>query len=173
MDTDTLKCCLKTLLHHTSVKQYNVIARDQVSLIDFNIVPLALIINTDILKNPGKHWVAVYAWKQRDKIICDHYDSYGNNLKMYKIELPITLANFNNKVHQQNNSNVCGLHALRFLYKRSRGASLIAYNRLCSINPLVNDNAVKSFYKKIIQLKFYSARLKNAQMCCTRLENEF
>jgi hypothetical protein len=92
MDTDTLKCCLKTLLHHTSVKQYNVIARDQVSLIDFNIVPLALIINTDILKNPGKHWVAVYAWKQRDKIICDHYDSYGNNLKMYKIELPITLA---------------------------------------------------------------------------------
>jgi hypothetical protein len=69
------------------VKQYNVNAPDELCSINFNPAPIALVVNTDDSRNPGRHWVAVYIWKVHGKLYSDHYDSYGNYLSRYGIQL--------------------------------------------------------------------------------------
>jgi hypothetical protein len=168
-----MKCCLQTLLYNTNVKQYDVIARDELSSVNFNLAPIALVVNTDDRRNPGRHWVAVYVWKVHGKLYSDHYDSYGNPLSRYGINIPVPMHQYNKKSHQQYSSSVCGLHSLRFLYKRSRGTSLATYVSHCQTDPAKNDDLVKQFYYNIQNLKIKSSQIKSAQSCCTRLVNQF
>lgn len=47
MDTDTIYCCLNYLLKDLNVQNFNVVASDQISSVDFEKTPSAICINSD------------------------------------------------------------------------------------------------------------------------------
>jgi len=114
------------------------IARDEIKTILPKIQPqsrVAFIMNLDKHNLPGSHWVSVFADARPDgSQSIEYFDSYGRevppdiqrDLKLVVDMLkPTTYLKFkNNKVvHQFDETNTCGFHAMSFLINRMRGKS--------------------------------------------------
>jgi hypothetical protein len=124
MDTDTLLCCLKLITRGTTVHNVNVIARDQFDRVDLSIFPIALIVNSDRAIEKGTYSISLFMYIKHSQVKTDYWDSYGNPFSKYKMKFPFLVTEKTAKVLQHPNSDVCGLHALFFLYNRSLGLSL-------------------------------------------------
>jgi len=170
MDSQTLTCCLGYLLTHSLVKKYKVLARDQLSLINFTNLPLALIVNCSDSNSKGSHWISFYIYKIGYEIVGDYFDSYNNLLSRYNIIPPFSIRHHSSKVLQSSNSIVCGLYALFFIYVRSRGKSLKYFESRFGLNLLNNDKKIRFYYKFLSRLKT-GKRNKKKLICCTRLVN--
>ena len=86
--------------------------------------PSSYIVNTDIAKKKGEHWIALYFESSK---LCEIFDSYG----LQPFGRIYTFASNNadcvqyNKMFLQNPfSSLCGLYCIYFLYYKSRGYSL-------------------------------------------------
>jgi len=112
-----------------------------------------LIFNTDLMKNPGKHFVSIFVSQKKTY----YFDSFGNP----KIQKHI--ASFIKKtkrpcvmhceVIQDKTSNFCGFYALAFLLwmkKRKRSGGF--YNLFRTKQHLIsNDSSVTKFILKEIK----------------------
>ena len=103
----------------------------------------AYIVNTDLARDPGQHWVALY-FKGNKSI---YLDSYGlSPLKDHV--LPFIQNNSlvwieNTQMLQDVTSEVCGLYCIYVLYELNRGSSLQnILSNFSKINLIKNDNNV-------------------------------
>ena len=117
-----------------------VFARDQVPE---NVAPYpaAFVVNTDVAKDPGLHWVGVYQLSH-DEV--EFFDSFGRSLKSYKMQF---LAAGKKLVHQNDIcqsalSTVCGQYCLFFLLRRASGESFSNILHLFTDNKFSNDKMV-------------------------------
>jgi hypothetical protein len=117
-----------------------VFARDQVPA-QLGPYPAAFIVNTDVVKEPGTHWVAVYQGKE-DEV--EFFDSFGRTLSHYKLDF--LAANkrlvLQNDVCQSALSTVCGQYCLFFLLRRAGGESFSHILHLFTDSRSSNDTMV-------------------------------
>ena len=94
--------------------------------------PSSAIINTDVSSGEGKHWVAIYCDPKKRNF--EYYDSFGDPPSM---EMSADFAGLvknkfapsrngwqmkNNLIREQDNSSdTCGVHAMRFICMREKG----------------------------------------------------
>jgi hypothetical protein len=174
MDTQTLYCCLKLVTRGKHVKSINVIPRDFVNSVNTNVLPYALIVNTDDSSKPGTHWLAFYIYRDRGVPIADYFDSYGNSLDEYGIQFPIPLNYFSGRVIQSYDTKVCGLHCLKFIYYRCRGYSMSRFIGTYTADSVLNDVLVEHFYGRLLRRKrTLKESDRNTQKCCSRRINNF
>jgi len=169
MDSETLKCCLRFLFRKAPHIQHQVIARDQLFSIDYSKLPLAVIVNCSDSNTRGSHWISFYVYRVGSRLVGDYFDSYSNPLSKYIIFPPFSIKEYNRRVLQSNNSVVCGLYALFYLYWRSQGKSVEAIESKFTYNLKQNDFRIKRYYTALIR----SAKGKTLPhlTCCTRLVN--
>ena len=104
--------------------------------------PSCMVVNTDVLGQPGKHWVGVYC-EAHDKAV-DYFDPFGTAVSISHHILAY-LKHFkhvkmNNKKIQASYEVSCGPHVVYFLLKRDRGwthdkiVNTLHKNRYCDIH---------------------------------------
>jgi hypothetical protein len=134
------------LLHDTEVRWLGAFARDQIPPLKHVRRPFALIINTDIAAEPGKHWLALYAPRGSTKI--EMFDSFGLDPNLYSLDQSLSFSiTFSTRTIQDISSKVCGHYALLFIYLRSRGHSFDH-----SINSLDKNFTDASAARKMLDL---------------------
>jgi len=86
--------------------------------------PCSMILNTDPLGAPGKHWVALFFDKSRH---CEYFDSLGmlphENILKY-IKIYANSFNCNDKIIQSFYTPTCGQFCMFYLFWRSRGVPM-------------------------------------------------
>lgn len=85
-----------------------------------------IIVNTDPVRLPGRHWVAFFL-NQRNTLEC--FDSFGRSPSRYSAYIRQFMTRFsdtdiNEKQLQSRDTNVCGQYCLLFLMCRCRGLSI-------------------------------------------------
>jgi len=106
-----------------------------------------LIFNTDLMKNPGKHFVAIHVTS--DKV--HYFDSFGNpNIQKNISDFIVKTKRkcfMHCEVIQDKRSNFCGYYALAFLIWMKTGRrSYDFYNLFYSnVNLQKNDSLVTQF----------------------------
>ena len=170
MVSETLFCCLKLILKNTIVKRMYVIAADELSIINYANSPCAIILNSSNRSNPpGKHWLSLFVYKQKSKIKAIFWDSYMQPFYVYNFKFPFPVESIIAAPIQSYFSDVCGLHALYFLFYIARGKGAREILKHFTNNSKLNDKKVVSFYKAMTQP--HSKR--RGQICCNRLRNKF
>ena len=110
------------LLHGTDVRWLGAFARDQIPELKHERRPFALIINTDVAADKGKHWLALF--KPRDSSKIEMFDSFGLDPKLYSLDQSLSCSiSFSTRTIQDISTKVCGHYAILFIYLRSRGRS--------------------------------------------------
>lgn len=163
MDSDSLAFALrKATAKYATVRQSLVRPGDKLEDIDYCKTPIALICNTSphYISSFG-HWVAVYI---TSSTTAEVFNSYGkSDLSSIGIHLPscIQIKDFS-RDFQSDNSKVCGLYALMFLYMRTRHYSSNYFLTLFdNTNKIENDKKVVRFYKN------FKVRVNKGGQCCT------
>lgn len=103
--------------------------------------PRCAILNTDPIRRPGQHWVAVY-WTSADQ--GEFFDSYRERPSSY-VPTWRCFDHFTQIPHalQAWNSDVCGDYCLYYLYKRCRDVPLARIVKPFHLRDSVyNDQAV-------------------------------
>jgi len=170
MDSETLHCCLKLLIPKKLKTRYLVIARDQLPLVDYSKLPLALIVNCSDSNSRGSHWISFYVYRVKHSLYGDYFDSYSNPLSKYNITTPFRIIQTSTKVLQSNDSIVCGLYALFYLYWRCRGQNIRNIENRFSIDLSRNDTKIRNYYKILVRLK--QQKTSHQLSCCSRLVNK-
>lgn len=172
MDTTTLLYFLNKLKKQGRVKSVFVIAANELSLLDFSKLPIAIIQNTDNASLPGSHWISYFVYSKFNCTKVDYFDSYGSkNPDKYNIQFPLNITNSSNRIVQSVDSILCGLFCLMVLYYRSLGQSLCSIISRFSRNTKKNDKTVIKFYKKLRKPKITERCV--GQTCRSRLSNNF
>ena len=114
------------------------------------LLPAALVVNTDIGRNPGEHWIAIYidAWG-----VGTFFDSFG--LPPLHPHLTLFLKRnavkwYHSAFHVQSVISIqCGKFAAYFLYCKCRGRTLPRLLR--PFKPLqqeLNDRVINSWWRR-------------------------
>jgi len=173
MDSETLYCCLKTILRRTKVKQHLVLPKNKILKIDFSNLPCAAIVNTDDSNQPGTHWFCIYVYRTKRSVEAEFYDSYGNTPESYGVVFPYKILNSSSKTLQSLNSDVCGLYCLHYFYYKARNFSTRRIQSSFTDNLEKNDKLVKRFYGNIRWLKFSFSPYGISQKCCLKYRSKF
>lgn len=170
MESDSLACCMRMILQHTNVNSSYVIAKNEFSLIDFKNLPIFVISNTMNRDSPGEHWFCVNFYRSRGELVAEAFDSYGNDIvEKYNVKLPCRIVRQSSITAQSNNSLLCGVYCLVYIYYKSRHRSLRAIESRFTNNLERNDDMVRRFYRRFKLLKRKSSALLS---CCTRKMNK-
>ena len=167
MDSQTIQCCMTYLLKNSAVSSIYVLARDELSVINFTKMPIAIIVNTDKRKDPGVHFLAFYVYKLNNTLCVDSFDSLGQDPVKYKIYFPLPITSRNTQILQPFQTKTCGLFSLMFIYLRSRGHFMQDIVNRFSFNLNHNNYIVTQFYKKI-KMQNTLVGAGQSQICCTR-----
>ncbi len=110
--------------------------------------PACLIANTDILENPGKHWVAFYF---PEKGIPEFFDSSGHDPGFFGFDSWLKRQCkeyiYNRKMLQGRNSDVCGAYVLYYLFRRSRGVPMNVIAEDFGKDLDTNDIKIAKFFR--------------------------
>jgi len=105
-----------------------VFARDTLPDLQDVSYPIALIVNSDKISEPGTHWLAIHA-KSADQVV--FFDSFGKPPLFYGIEIDMYLNKYFNGQYRENriqvqamSSDMCGLFCVFFLYNMCAGLTL-------------------------------------------------
>ena len=107
------------VLNDMKVRWLGTYALDQISSLNNEKRPFAVVVNTDVAAGFGEHWLALYA--PRDSFKIEMFDSFGLPSNIYSFDL--SLIYFSSSSIQSFGSKVCGHYALLFIYFRSRNYS--------------------------------------------------
>ena len=151
MNTSQVKCVIQS----DSILSTNVLgvfAADEIQLLTLQ-PSTGIIVNTDPVNKPGKHWVAFFL-NQNKTLEC--FDSYGQSPSTYSVFLRKFIQKFqstiiNHKRAQSSDTNVCGQYCLFYMMCRCRGYDMDAIVDFFSNDYLTNDQFVYSF----VQDRFY------------------
>lgn len=120
-----------------------------------------LIINTDPITLPGRHWVAFYL-NEQNELEC--FDSFGKPPSAYSIYLKEFMSRFSKTVSsdihlQSRNSNVCGQYCLLYLMCRCRRLSVHYFYHLFCSQTRINDEFVYNLIKRDFECCMYNCNL--------------
>lgn len=107
----------------------------------------SIIFNTDVMKNPGKHFVAIHVTS--DKV--HYFDSFGNpNIQKNISDFIVKTKRkcfMHCEVIQDKSSNFCGYYALAFLIWMKTGRRSYGFYNLFNSNANLqkNDSLVTQF----------------------------
>lgn len=113
--------------------------------------PSAFVCNTDVIRDPGSHWIAF--WFQ-SPTASEFYDSFGRLPENYSpslrdfIDRNSVFCVYNNIQVQPEDTSTCGYHVLFYLYLRSKGYSMT--NVLNILRDLPSDVIVRDYIRNII-----------------------
>ena len=142
---------LRAILNWPLLKSLHgqVCAKDELPVVKKPLQVKSFIVNTDLARDPGQHWVALY-FKVKKAI---HFDS--NRLPPLKDHvLPFIQNNSlgfieNTQMLQDVMSEVCGLYCIYILYELNQGSSLQnLLNNFSKDNLIKNDNDVLLWFSR-------------------------
>lgn len=122
---------------------YGVLARDQ--LPEYIPYPKHFIVNTEESSETGEHWLALYYDKNG---ICHFFDSYGNHPQLFNLEeyiLQTSIGYTYNSFRIQENSQLCGVYCVCFIYFMSEGLNMIQI-----IDKFKNIKNVDEYFTKFL-----------------------
>jgi len=123
MDSYTLFCNLKEILKASRIKKAYVIASDETKTLNFQDLPIVICQNNERKNENGAHWVSYFVYKKKSKVVVEFFDSLGKQPKDHGLEFPFPVNKYNPVKLQCNQSNVCSLYCIFFLWQRSKGVS--------------------------------------------------
>lgn len=145
MNTHQLQCTI-SCDEEMNKEVYGVFASDEIS--DIQLKPnTGFIVNTDVKRLPGKHWVAFFLSESHTLEIFDSYGSSANQLLIYFKDFMVKYSNVrvNRKRLQSRETAVCGHYCLFYLMCRTRGYTMDHITDLFSDNYKLNDQFVYNF----------------------------
>ena len=172
MNTSQLENALNVLLRyneHNGISCY-VIAANELKKIAIRSYPAMIIQNCDPLGKPGSHWIAYIAYENGT---CEYFDSYGNPIEKYNVQVPGKIIKENCQVLQSPTSETCGEFCLYFLYHRAIGISFNKIINNFSSRSTVNDRKVKKFVSSIEFCLNNVNFIVDCQMCINQVTNKF
>jgi hypothetical protein len=114
--------------------------------------PVGLIINTAPSTNPGDHWVSIYITKNRDGF---YFDSFGMPPKVPSIikflKKNCKTLDYSTKQIQHLKSIKCGQFSAIYLKFRISGGSSKDFLNLFSINLMLNEKIINSYFSYFLQ----------------------
>lgn len=116
MDSKTLQRSLIYLVGH--IADVYTLARDYVGKIRYQGKYLIVACNTGNSHTGGLHWCIFITYKSGPHIVTEYYDSYAETAQSNNINYPYPITRYNNIVHQNYNSTVCGQLCIYFVYLR-------------------------------------------------------
>ena len=130
-------------------------ALDELVNLKVRIFPSFLIINLDLRKNSGTHWIAIAIYLN-DVFICDSLGTLVPNQRF-----PVELINFlhiisyKKSIHitqqlQSNYSSLCGKYASYFINQMAKSNLYGKFLSNFSSNFILNDAVIEILYKSII-----------------------
>lgn len=136
------------------IKEYHVIARNELTTTIVKSFPCAIIQNTSTRNGDGnKHWIVHVLYKIKKKKIVNTFDSMGNK---FKFSVNIGRRTHKNVNQQQIQcfypSNICGLYCLWFVFIRLVCLQRKYNFKLLSNLPL-NDKFVSVFYSNVLHFQ--------------------
>jgi len=129
-----------------------------------------IIQNCDPLGKPGSHWIAYVAYENGT---CEYFDSYGNPIQTYNVQVPGKIIKENCQVLQSATSETCGEFCLYFLYHRAIGTSYNKIIQTFSSRSAVNDRRVKKFVSAISYCLHYTNSINHCQNCINQIQSKF
>ena len=102
----------------------------------------------------------------------EYFDSYGNPVNTYNVQVPGKIVNENCRVLQSAASETCGEFCLYFVYHRAIG---ISYNKIISnfsSRSGVNDRKVKKFVDSIAFCLNNTNSIGDCQVCVNQIKNK-
>jgi hypothetical protein len=155
MNSSQLYNALKVILKPVKIKQFDVLAADELETILFGnkSYPKVYIFNVLPSFSPKTmgHWLVVYALSSNQYEI---FDSFGKNLLFYSKRFYNKILSksviFNKKSVQNIDSLVCGKYALYYIAKRIKGLSMKKITSVFTRNTLKNDEIVNKFYRTVM-----------------------
>ena len=111
-------------------------------------LPFALICNTDLIQQPGTHWVAIYSDKNG---IGDYFDSYGLPPLYPEFEYFLKRNCPNGYMHnrvllQCFDCVTCGEYCIAYVITRLHNGSNADFISLFTSNPYNNDVLMNFYY---------------------------
>lgn len=112
-----------------------------------NQTPALYIVNTDTFASGGRHWCAVFYYKD----VAEFFDPYGMPPSAYGLTRLLATRRFRKLVYnkccvQNITSVVCGHHCLFFAFHRARGLKMNNILKLFYVSDTVkNDKMVQAY----------------------------
>ena len=129
---------------------------DELPGLRLSIYPSFLIVNLDLRKNKGTHWIGI-ALYNNDINVCDSIGALIPNNR-FPIELVnfLHLLTFKKNLHitkqlQQLSSNLCGKYSIFFIYKMSLTNNYYSYLSYFCQNLDINDCIINLLYSSIFK----------------------
>lgn len=166
MDSDQITCCLSYLLRYSKFKKIYVIARDELKFVNLSLLPVAIVINTDISTGPGIHWCGFNVFRHNGQIVARFFDSYNNLPEKYLFKPTFKIIETSSKTLQSSSTSNCGIWVIAWLHAQSRGLTTRQFQSKYSNNLVQNDISILKHYKKIIKPSSL-----NSLSCCPRCIN--
>ena len=110
--------------------------------------PYAFVVNTDVSKQPGEHWVAVYVCSET---LVEYFDSLSEPPNEYIGQFLSKFSTIvkNEYILQNPFTNVCGQFCIYFIVKRCCGFSF--FSIVIFLNKLKNaDKFVRNFLNMLL-----------------------
>jgi len=147
MDTISLYLKSSQLLGEFNVDTY-VLARDQLCEVIFREKPICVILNTlDVKDKRFGHWVGIYYFKVDGAWKSEIFDSYGEPADKYRINPCMPVIRENRIELQSDDSELCGVWSLLYLFYRCKGKSLKDFQQLFTEEPRLNDSKLVRMYR--------------------------
>ncbi len=134
------------------IKDFFVVAKDEVKNVKIKYLPSAIIQNTSSRDGIGPaHWIVHVVYRKKENTYVDTFDSTG---KSHKIKIGLS-----NSIHKNVNnfqiqatlpSNICGIYCIWFIFARTICPNT-QFNFTIINNTARNDKVVSDFYQKIIK----------------------
>ena len=110
--------------------------------------PLGLIANTDVARDPGTHWVAIYVDASSRG---EYFDSFGlapqyNEITSFLNQVCKRGWSYNSYALQDITGDTCGVYAAMYLETRFQGYTYQHFMSLFTDNPRINDFLVPWIY---------------------------
>lgn len=169
MNSNTLFCALSYISKQSripNIKLY-IIAKDELDLVDFTSGNNFIICqNTAIRSHKGQHWLIFYCRKNKTKLNCLYFDSYGKPLSFYNIKFPILVNCRNFKSLQCLSSSYCGHYCVYFIFNLLiKKISFKTVLNHFSVNCERNDQIVSRFFEKFFFKIYYCIKNQKNQTC--------
>ena len=111
--------------------------------------PFALICNTDLIQEPGTHWIAIYC---DENGLGDYFDSYGLPPLYPEFEHFMLHNCPNGYMHNRITLQcldciTCGEYCIAYVIMRLHKESYADFISLFTSNPNINDELIKLYHK--------------------------
>lgn len=151
MNEHELGSLCKIFLKHRLIKEYFVVASDELKQVSIKKTPCVVIQNTSSRNgSERKHWVVHVVFQINKKKAVHTFDSSGSaHTFTPKVRNYVHLNVNKYTIQAYKPSNICGLYCVWFVFIRLVNTNM-RYDFSCLKNKEINDLRVTKFYRKLV-----------------------